>query len=219
MKTNQSMLRKMGDFEVTQRTKDGMFNATLLLKQWNESVGAKKEVTKFFEKKETKEFIETLIKEENLNTQNSAYLKSRGKNGGTWMHPLLFIDFAMWINPKFKYQVLKFVYDEMIKYRNEAGDAYKELGGAVGKLVKKDFMPRAMQKISQAINHIVFNEHKTGIRNQHGDEDKQRELFQLEKKITDLINEGWIKSYDGLIEYLKKQWKIKNQPKVFANGR
>ena len=40
------------------------------------------------------------------------YLKTRGKyNGGTWMHPMLFIDFAMWINPSFKYDVLKFVYD------------------------------------------------------------------------------------------------------------
>ena len=35
MKTNQNMIRKMGDFEVVQRTKDGMFNATGLLKQWN----------------------------------------------------------------------------------------------------------------------------------------------------------------------------------------
>ena len=36
MKTNQIMVRLMGDFKVTQRTKDGFFNATELLKRWNE---------------------------------------------------------------------------------------------------------------------------------------------------------------------------------------
>ena len=38
MKTNQNMIRKMGNFDVIQRTKDGFFNATTLLKQWNEFV-------------------------------------------------------------------------------------------------------------------------------------------------------------------------------------
>lgn len=36
MKTNQLMKRKMGEFNVTQRTKDGLFCATELLRQWNE---------------------------------------------------------------------------------------------------------------------------------------------------------------------------------------
>lgn len=49
MKTNQEMIRKMGVFSVVQRTKDGMFDATGLLKQWNESTGDKKEVYKFFD--------------------------------------------------------------------------------------------------------------------------------------------------------------------------
>ena len=31
------MLRKMGNFEVTQRTKDGFFFATALLEQWNDA--------------------------------------------------------------------------------------------------------------------------------------------------------------------------------------
>ena len=39
MITNQVMKRPMGKFLVEQRTKDSMFNATNLLKQWNEFVG------------------------------------------------------------------------------------------------------------------------------------------------------------------------------------
>ncbi len=35
MKTSVNMLRPMGEYTVTQRTKDSMFNATDLMKQWN----------------------------------------------------------------------------------------------------------------------------------------------------------------------------------------
>ena len=68
------------------------------------------------------------------NAENQIDIKKKGRmtiNGKTpdkvWMHPFLFIDFAMWISPSFKYDVIKFVYDELINYRNEAGDAYGEM--------------------------------------------------------------------------------------------
>ena len=35
------------------------------------------------------------------------------------MSSLLFIDFAIWLNPSFKVQVLKFVYDQLIKQRHD----------------------------------------------------------------------------------------------------
>lgn len=218
MKTNQLMKRKMGDFSVTQRTKDGFFNATYLLKQWNQKHTSERKMDNYFNSEKSKEFISTIMERENLHTPKLVYVKSkasRGENAGTWMHPLLFIDFAMWINPSFKYDVLKFVYDEMIKYRNEAGDAYNRLGSAVAKIVQKDFMPKAMQKIGEALNWIVFNEHERNIRNQYGDESKQRELYELEKKVADLINEGFIKTYEQLITYLRNVYSHKQIPDVF----
>lgn len=216
MKTNQEMVRPMGKFNVIQRTKDGMFNATDLLKQWNITNNQQKQIIHYTENSSTKEFINALILEENLKERNSVIIQNRGKHGGTWMHPLLFIDFAMWLNPTFKVKVLKFVADQMIRYRNDAGDAYKELSSAVMKIVPKDFMPKAMQKIGEALNWIIFNSHEKMLRNKHGDESKQRELWQLEKKIADLINEGFIKSFDNLIVYLRNQYKRKNTPAVFA---
>ncbi|RKU87407.1 KilA-N domain-containing protein [Parabacteroides sp. AF39-10AC] len=215
MKTNQEMIRKMGNFNVIQRTKDGMFNATDLLKQWNNQSCSERKMDNFFASHKTNEFINTIIEREKLNTPKMVYLKTRGKKGGTWMHPMLFIDFAMWINPEFKYDVIKFVHDEMIRYRNEAGDAYRELSSAVMKIVPNDFMPKAMRKIGEALNWIIFNGHERLLRNKHGDESKQRELWQLEKKVADLINEGFITSYDPLINYLRKLYNKKNNPAVF----
>ena len=205
----------MGNFNVIQRTKDVMFNATDLLKQWNNQSCSERKMDNFFASHKTNEFINTIIEREKLNTPKMVYLKTRGKKGGTWMHPMLFIDFAMWINPEFKYDVIKFVHDEMIRYRNEAGDAYRELSSAVMKIVPNDFMPKAMRKIGEALNWIIFNGHERLLRNKHGDESKQRELWQLEKKVADLINEGFITSYDPLINYLRKLYNKKNNPAVF----
>jgi hypothetical protein len=215
MKTNNVMIRPMGQFQVEQRTKDGMFNATALLRQWNETANAKKEIKDYLENKSTQEFLAALIEEENLNGENSPYLTSRGKyTGGTWMHPLLFIDFAMWLNPAFKVKVLKFVYDQMIQYRNDAGDAYKELGSAMSKVVEKSFMAVAMSNISKAINYIVFGEHYSLIRNDKGTEDMQRELFEMERKVSQLIFDGFLKSYDEIMNYLRKKWREKYTPAI-----
>lgn len=126
----------MGDFDVIQRTSDGMFNATTLLKAWNEYSGQKKQMIHYSENASTNEFISALLSEENLKERNSVVLQSRGKSGGTWMHPLLFIDFAMWVNPTFKVKVLRFVYDQLIQYRNDAGDSYKEMTSAICKINK-----------------------------------------------------------------------------------
>lgn len=162
MKTNQVLERKMGDFIVEQRTVDGMFNSTSLLKQWNSSNGMKKKLDHFFENESTKSFIDVIMNEEKLHTRDSVYVKSRasrGKNAGTWMNPILFIDFAMWINPKFKYHVIKFVHDKLIEYRHEAGDSYQKMCSSILKIVPKKLSQKAISEISRANNYVVFGTH------------------------------------------------------------
>lgn len=239
MKTNQIMTRQMGQFKVEQRTKDGMFNATALLKQWNEHIKhanlhthldgyvkanilRTKDLDDYFKNTPTHVFMRTIAKREGLDGEKSTYTKSKARldrGGGTWMHPLLFVDFCMWLNPVFKYDVLKFVYDQMIRYRNDAGDAYKELGSAVGKIVNKSFIRAAMSNIGKALNWCVFNAHEPMIRNKEGEEEKMRELWQLEHKVSDLINEGFIKSYDELIEYLRRTWINRYTPKAMITNK
>lgn len=205
MKTNQILTRKMGDFSVFQRTSDGKFNATELLKQWNGFSGQHKQMIHYSDNNSTKEFIEALVLEENLKERNSVLLQNRGKNGGTWMHPLLFIDFAMWLNPTFKVKVLKFVYDELIKYRNEAGDTYNDMCRVVNPLIRGD-RREAFRKLGEAINCVVYERSEKQMRNKVGDESKMRELVELEKNIILLVDNGFITSFPKLIEYLRCEW-------------
>lgn len=223
MKTNQIMTRPMGNFHVEQRTKDGYFNATTLMKQWNlhtqdSGYVKKKEIKEYLENKSTQDFLSALIKEENLDGGNSPYVTSKARadrGGGTWMHPIMFIDFAMWLNPAFKVKVIKFVYDQMLKYRNDAGDAYKELSSAINSIVPSTFMPQAMRKIGEALNYVVFNEHESMLRNKKGSEESMRELFELERRLAENINDGLITNFDQTINFLRKRYSNKYYPKVF----
>lgn len=232
MKTNQEMVRYIDNLSVVQRTSDGYFDGGELLRQWNSVKGnEQRKMDEFLFAKKTCDFIDALIAEERKNglgenspkIDNQVVKKSKVKEKGragrpkeqVWMHPFLFTKFAMWINPRFEVKVIRFVYDEMIRYRNDAGDAYKELSTAVMKIVPKDFMPKAMQKVGEALNWVVFNNHEKMLRNKHGDEMKQRELYLFEKKVADLINEGFISSFDNLICYLRNQYQKRNYPQVF----
>jgi len=203
MKTNQVMIRKMGTFEVRQRTMDGMFNATDLLKQWNKSVGVKKEIKYFLRLEQTAAFLEVMENEENLNRDNPPYLATRGKQGGTWMHPILFTKFAMWINPRFEYFVIKFVYDELIKYRHSAGDQYRSLTRELAAFVNVDYA-----RVAKCLNYIVFGLHAPQLR-QNATQEQLKELANLQEKLAFAINMRYIKSIDELLNEMHKIYDMK----------
>lgn len=126
MKTNQEMVRYIDSFSVVQRTSDGYFDGTELLRQWNNVEGnPRRQMSKFLESDNTSEFLKALAEDEShrakmLIGENQLLIKVKGRNtkeGKTpdkvWMNPLLFIKFAMWINPAFEVKVLRFVYDEI----------------------------------------------------------------------------------------------------------
>lgn len=206
------MKRPLADFTVEQRTKDGYFCLTGLLNNWNLKMGTKKELKDYFENKATQEFVKALADEENLHGDKSPYVKSKARldrGGGTWGHPLLFIDFAMWLNPHFKVKVLKFVSDQMLTYRNEAGDAYKQLSSAMSKICTPHQMKRYMPILGKEINYIVAGHHEHQLRNEYGTEEKQKEYFELEKQVAMLVNEGFLKTPEDVANYLRRKFQNK----------
>lgn len=225
METVVVLSRKMGNYEITQRTSDGYFDANALLLQWNaDKTNPVKRIAHFTENDKTDEFINEIKCRKSDNAEIQPLIKTKGRltvKGKTpdkvWMHPFLFIDFAMWLSPSFKYDVIKFVYDELIRYRNEAGDAYREMSESVAKLSKKGEIQKNIIKVAEAINFIAQNDHSKMIRNQ-ASEIQMKEYVRIEKEIVMLVNKGFIKTFEGLMEYLRSEWRIKYQPALF-NGR
>lgn len=207
LKTNVVMIRKMGTFEVTQRTKDGMFNANNILKQWNFSNNSKKKLKDYFKNKSTKDFIKTMQSDDEFMIGGIVpMIKSKankGDNAGTWMHPYLFIDYCMWLNPKFKLSVIKFVYDELIKNRHSAGDNYKMLSSAGVKLKGYNF-----KEVATALNWIVFNKNAKDLR-QSATQEELQEISEIESKLAYSIDMGYIKDYEHLLKEMSKLWNKK----------
>lgn len=208
MKTNVNLVRKLDRYDVIQRSLDGMFNATSLLKQWNMFNNQDKRVENYLRTQPTKEFIDELIKEECLDTPQSVCRKSKaskGVNAGTWMHPLLFLDFAMWLNPRFKIKVLKFVHDQLIEYRNKIGDSHKPAMNALKSIYAVGY---DYSKINKAINCVVFGKHEKYIRNTATIEHMQ-EVYKIHGDIDMLVSNGYVNSVEGVMNHLRMQFNKK----------
>ena len=181
MKTNQLMKRDfMGDV-VTQRTKDSFLNATDLLSIYNSVSDGKKRFADFWENKNVSAFIKELENDIILNVPNSPHLKtyetSRGRGGATWMHPYLFVKFAMWLSPKFELNVIKWVYDNLIEYRQSAGNHYKEMCEVISRVYyensKEKPSPLVYSNEAKFLNSLVYGSSKGGKRNELSEKELQ----------------------------------------------
>jgi hypothetical protein len=212
MKTSVTMVRHIGSFEFLQRTKDGYFDANILISQWNSVKGnTRRRLDDFLKSKTTLDFIDVINSDlANGEISPMAYYIKKGKNtsnGRTkdevWMHPYLFIDFAMWINPKFKLSVIKFVYDQLIQQRNLAGDNYLVLSSSGVKLKGYKFT-----EVAKAIQWIVYGKTGKNLR-QTASQPQLEETNDIQTKLAFAIDMGFIKTYEQLIIEMRKMYRIK----------
>lgn len=153
MKTEVVISRPFMGSLVEQKSKSGMFNATDLIKIANikrrELGQSNFNLSQFLKQKSTLDFIEELQKE-----NERVLLKGRGRKASTWVHPLLFIDIALAINPKFKVEVYKWLYDELLKYRNDSGESYKKMAGAIyNRTTQKNSFHKYITKVAKYIKN------------------------------------------------------------------
>ncbi len=130
MKTEVIMKRPLFGFEVSQKSKSEMLSGTDLVKAgnvWRRANGLSDfNMSQWLKKSSTTEFINELEQK-----FGKALIKGRGRSAHTWMHPLLFIDCALAISPKLKIETYQWLFDNLIKYRNESGDSYQKMTGAL----------------------------------------------------------------------------------------
>lgn len=145
------MKRELFGCEVEQNSKTEMFNATSLSKagnKWREANGLSEfNLSQWLKSKGTQEFITALER------KHGEVLKvGRGRNSATWVHPLLFIDMALAISPTLKIEVYEWLFDNLIKYRNESGDSYIKMSGALYEnATNKENFPKYIQDVAKKI--------------------------------------------------------------------
>lgn len=127
-----TMLRQLNGTDVRQRTGDNFISLTDLLYAGNSARHAAKlplrTLDSYFTSNETQDFIETLKASENITTVKTA---TKGRTGVSWGHPLLAMDFALWLSPMLKVEVYKWMIDQLLLKRVESGDSFKEMNLAL----------------------------------------------------------------------------------------
>lgn len=133
MKTEVVMKRNLLGYEIRQRHQSGYFYTTDLeivanrirLEEGLPMLSA----NVYFGLPSTKEFLRVLSHE--LGKESTEFIRGKGK--GRCVHPYVFLDLALWFNPKFKVKVYKWLFDNLLQIRDNSGDSYKTMAEAIVK--------------------------------------------------------------------------------------
>lgn len=164
MKTEVMMIRNLGDIEVRQSNQTEMFNVTDLVNGYNEvrrSMGLpEKRLYDYWINDSTKEFLEALEHELSLNDGISRELKitRKGKYGGTYVAPQVFVDIAMWLNPSFKAKVMIWVSDNLLGVRNTTGIQQQLMNRELAEKFSNRTTKWLIMRFSQRINEYILEE-------------------------------------------------------------
>ena len=124
------MKRELFGCQISQKSKSQFFSATELVNAGD----------KFRREQGLSDFNLSLylkgssfvqFKDEVEKKYGQSIISGRGRSAQTWVHPLIFIDIALAINPKLKLEVYEWIFDHLIKFRNDSGDSYKEMSAAL----------------------------------------------------------------------------------------
>ncbi len=205
MKTLQIVKRDFKGIQIGQRSDNKFLCLNNIIEAYNNSRGItepEKRMDNYLASNKTKELISHLEKNplnsDNLNTLNSRYLTNpvieqkvlitkRGKNGGTYAHPLIAIDLAMWLNIEFRVWALQILEDNLIQLRNLVGDEYSQLTKALKDTKEVDF--RIYQREANMINLLVFGSISKNKRN-GATKEQLSSLKRLQRVDIKLIEEG-----------------------------
>lgn len=172
MKTQVIMKRELFGKEISQQSKTEFFSATDLVKAGNIwRINNNLQIfnlQEWLRLKGTKEFIKSMELKYGL-----IKTSTKGKNAHVWIHPLLFIDLALAISPDLKIEVYEWLFDNLIKFRNNSGDSYKKMCGALWeKTTNKRKFPVNIKKVADLIKKKCFvedwqeaNEKQLNLRN------------------------------------------------------
>ena len=203
MKTQVIMKRTLFGGDIAQQSKTGFFSATDLSKIGNKWRRANNlsdfNLAQFLKAKKTKEFMNELIVK-----YDKIISKSRGRGSGTWVHPLLFIDIALAINPRLKIEVYEWLFDSLLRYRNDSGDSYREMAAALWKIYpyKQQFSSFISETASNIKSAVCVKDWEYATEEQL---EKRNKIHHAIKLLCNVLNNPHeavrlgLKEYTGLI--------------------
>lgn len=200
MKTEVIMKRKLFGTEISQKSKSEFFSATELVKAGNKwrMLNEKNPfiLQEYLRVKSTIEFIQDL--EEQF---GKVIISRKGRSAQTWVHPFLFIDVALAISPKLKIETYQWIMDSLLKYRNDSGDSYKKMCGALYfRARNKSSFPKL---ISDIANRIKL---ECGVSDWQSAKEKQLELRDRIQENVFLLSDI-VKDIDSLVKIAIKKAK------------
>jgi hypothetical protein len=235
MKTNvimRSTDRKLFGFTIRQETKNGFLNLSDLQaayeiardahgwsdKRVNDILSSSTNAERIYYILENQDLINTGFSAFMERVENEGILKvlkslgayqttGRGANKTVSCNPYIWTLIALELNPMIYARVMTWLTDSLILNRIEAGDFYKGFSRAIAK-----FGPDYV-RVAKALNYIVFNDHRAGIRNT-ATREQLTELSDLEKNLTFSIEMGDINTQEELIVRLKSLWGRKWNKKI-----
>jgi len=86
----------------------------------------------------TKKYVDCISMREGIENSEVFFRsgKKRGELRGTWVHPYLAIDLAMWLDVSFKYDIIRWIYDNLCDYGNSAGGNHRLMCDAIYEVLK-----------------------------------------------------------------------------------
>lgn len=168
MLTNQIVKQEILGKSIRQQTKNKFLSLTDVLENFKSiTPDLDKRIADYFDLSTTKAKIEQVYSREFSNSgdlrdlsyadiHSSIVEAKRGNNGGTYAHPLIFLDFCMWLSLDFWYYAMKVIENHLIDYRIDAGDDYKEMC-RVFKEAINPINPDEYKYEAMMINDVCFN--------------------------------------------------------------
>lgn len=179
MKTEVVMKRPLFGMEVSQKSKSEMLSGTDLVKAGNKWRRANEmsdfNLSQWLKSAGTAEFMKELESK-----YGTVLIKGRGRSAHTWMHPLLFIDCALAMSPRLKIETYEWLFDSLLKYRNDSGDSYtKMVGSLYNRWSDKKTFPKFIQQVARDIRTLCQTEDW-----QRADEKKLKVRYELQNEIA-----------------------------------
>jgi hypothetical protein len=185
MTTEVLMQRELFGEKIAQRSKSEFFSATDIVRAGNKFRRKNGLVdfnlAQFLNGKQFKEFLDSL---EAKYEQKCVIKGGKGAGSTTWVHPLVFIDIALAISPSLKIEVYEWLYDHLLRYRNDSGDSYKEMSTALyGLATNKTAFGKYIQDVAMKIQKAI------GVSDwQNATEDQLKQRDKIHSSIRLLCN-------------------------------